>query len=145
MALSVEAWRIKVLNTVIEMRQTHSGINISEYGTKGDSYSSNEITLGYIPIGFKLEKRDVTSGMVSLVFKGGKDYFIFFMNKINNSMIIDTEDASVKRIQINGKDAFFSSNKNANILVWNDEEYTYSLSGSIEENKMIKIAESIKK
>ena len=142
---SVEAWRVKVMNFVVEMSQTHSEINFSEDSTKGDSYTSDEITLGYIPKGFKLEKRDAKGNMVSLIFKREKDYFIFYMSKITGSMGIDTENASVKKIQIDGQEALFSSNKNANILVWNDKEHSYSLSGTVEENEMVKIVENIKK
>ncbi len=142
---SVEAWRVKVLNFVIDMSQTHSEINFSEEGTKGDSYASDEITLGYIPEGFKLDKKDVKGDMISLVFKGEESYFIFSMREITGSIGIDTEDASVKKLKINGHEALFSSNENVNILVWHDEDYTYSLSGTVEENEMAEIARSIKK
>lgn len=142
---SVEAWRIKVMNFVIEMSQTHSEINFGENSTKGDSYISDEITLGYIPEGFKLEKKDIKNNMVTLVFKGEDEYFIFSMNKIAGSMGIDTENASVKKTTINGQEALFSSNINVNILVWHDEKFSYTLSGTVDEKEIVKIAEDIKK
>ncbi len=142
---SVEAWRVKVLNLVIDMSQTHSEINFSEEGTKGDSYASDEITLDYIPEGFKLDKKDVKGDMISLVFKGEESYFIFSMRKITGSVGIDTEDASVKKLKINGYEALFSSNEKVKILVWHNEDYTFSLSGTVEENEMAEIARNIKK
>jgi len=142
---SLEAWRVKVLNFVIETSQTHSEINFREGGLKGDSYTSDEITLGYIPKGYKLEKRDVKGNMVSLVFKGEKYYFVFSMNNISGSMGIDTENASVKKIIINDQEALYSSNSNINILVWHDEKFSYRLSGTLDEKEMMQIAGSVKK
>lgn len=142
---SVDAWRVKVLNFVIEMSQTHSEINFGEDGLKGDSYKSDEITLGYIPASFKLEKRDVEGSMVSLLFKDEKYYFIFSMSEISGTMGVDTENASVKKIIINDQDALYSSNSNVNILVWHDEKFSYRLSGTLNEKEMIKIAENVKK
>ncbi len=142
---SVEAWRIRVLNFVIEMRQTHSEISFEENDIKGDSYSSDEITLTYIPDGFTLEKRDIKENMLSLVFKGEEYYFIFSMSDTTSTIGIDTENASVKKIKINGQDAFYSSNSNISFLVWHDESCSYTLSGTLGEREMVKVAESIKK
>jgi hypothetical protein len=142
---SVEAWRIKVMNFIIEMNQTHSEIKFSEEITKGNSYKSNEITLGYIPEGFELERRDVSAGGIDLIFTGKENYFVFSMDDINSKMGIDTENASVKKMTVNGREAFYSSNDNVNILVWHDEESSYTLSGKIEEKEIFRIAENIKK
>jgi hypothetical protein len=142
---SVEAWRIKALNFIIEMNKSHSQINFGENNAKGNSYAVNGINLGYIPEGFMLEKKDANNDMGSLVFKGEKYYFIFSMSDIANTLAIDTESASIKKTNINGQDALFSSNNNVNILVWHDEELSFSLSGTIEENEMVRIAENIDK
>jgi hypothetical protein len=141
---SVEAWRVKVMNFVIEISQTHSEINFREDSAKGDSYTSDEITLAYIPEGYQLEKRDVKNNRISLVFKGEEYYFVFSMSDITGSMGIDTENASVKKTAINGQEALFSSNNKVNILVWHDEDFSYTLSGTVVEMEMVKIAENIK-
>ena len=142
---SVEAWRVRVMNFFIEMSETHSDIRFGGNSAKSDSYTSDEITLGYIPKGFRLEKRDVKGSMVSLAFKGEKDYFVFSKSDITSRIRIDTENASVKKTKINGQEALFSSNKNINILVWHDEESSFTLTGTVEEKEMVEIAENIKK
>ena len=144
MIFSVEAWRIKVMNFIIEIKQTHSEISFSDDNTGGGAYKSDEITLDYIPYGFELEKSDMTDNSVNLIFKGEDNYFIFSMDPIDIQMGIDTENASVKKIVINGDEALYSSNNNINILVWHDEELSYKLSGTIKEDEMIKIAEKTK-
>ncbi len=142
---SVEAWRIKTLNFILEMSQTHSEIHFEEGNAKGDSYTSDGITLAYIPKGYKLEKKDIKNDMGSLVFKGKEHYFVFSVSDITNSIGIDTENASFKKTTINGQEALFSSNNNVNILVWHDEIFSYTLSGTVEENEILKIAKNIKK
>lgn len=142
---SVEAWRIKTLNFILEMSQTHSEINFEEGNAKGESYTSDGITLAYIPKGYKLEKKDIKNDMGSLVFKGKEHYFVFSVSDITNSIGIDTENASFKKTTINGQEALFSSNNNVNILVWHDEIFSYTLSGTVEENEILKIAKNIKK
>jgi len=131
------------MNFIIEMNQTHSEINFGDDHT-GDAYTSDEISLAYIPEGFKLEKRDANVNSVNLIFKEEDNYFVFSMDNISGKMGIDTENASVKKTMINGKEALYSSNNNVNILVWYDEEFSYTLSGNIEERAMVKIAENIK-
>ena len=140
---SVEAWRVRVMNFFIEMSETHSDIKFGENSAKSDSYTSDEITLGYIPKGFRLEKRDAKGSMVSLAFKGEEDYFVFSMIDITGSIGIDTENASVKKTEINGQEALFSSNKNINILVWHSENFSYRLSGTVEEDEYTKYFERI--
>lgn len=141
---SVEAWRIKIMNFIVEMNQTHSEINFGD-DDKGDTYTSDEISFGYIPEGFKLESSDVNVKSVNLIFKGIESYFVFSMEDINSAISIDTENASVKKNMISGKEAIYSTNNNVNILVWHDEEFSYKLSGTIDEKEMMKIAENIEK
>ena len=67
------------------------------------------------------------------------------MYYINLKLGIILYFGSFKNTTVNGREAFYSSNDNVNILVWHDEEFVYKLSGKIEENEMVKIAENIKK
>lgn len=141
---SVEAWRIKVFNFIIDMQKTHSEINFDEDNTKGDTYSSDEISFDYIPSGFKLESSTMRQEKIYLLFKNEELYFEFKLRKVNVSIGIDTENADVKKLTINGNKAIYSTNNNVNILVWNSGDYSYSLSGNIEEKELINIAEKIK-
>ena len=87
----------------------------------------------------------MSAGGIDLIFTGKENYFVFSMDDINSKMGIDTENASVKKMTVNGREAFYSSNDNVNILVWHDEESSYTLSGKIEEKEIFRIAENIKK
>jgi len=142
--LSVEAWRIKVLNFVMEIKQTHSEINLSEEKT-GDTYNSDQVSFEYIPKGFKLENSDLKENRIYLLFKNDDQFFEFIMIRADGQMGIDTEQAQVKKININGNEAIYSTNNNINVLLWHDSNYVYSLEGNIIENELVNIAKNIKK
>jgi len=141
---SVKAWRIKFLNFIIDVKQTHTEIKFSDDVKTGDTYQSEEISFGYIPAGSKMEKSDRVGSYIYIKFKANEQYFTFSRYDINAAMSIDTENATVKKITINNREALYSSNSNINILVWHDDNYSYNLSGNIDENEIIKIVENIK-
>ena len=143
--LSVEAWRIKFLNLIIDINQTYTDINLKENAAIGGAYHSDIVSLDYIPEGFKLEKSDMKENHTYLKFKKNEQYFNFTMDNADGSISVDTENANVKRIMINNQEAIYSSNENINILVWHDAKYFCELSGNISEKEIIKIAGSIKK
>lgn len=141
---SVSAWRIRFLNFVIDMKQTHTEINFSEDGGN-DTYTSDEISFGYFPDGYKLEERDIGEKDIYLRFRNGENYFSFSIDRIAGLTFgIDTEGANVKRLTINGGEAIYSAKANANILVWHDDDYVYHIIGNIEEKEAVLIAENMK-
>ena len=141
---SVEAWRIKVLNFIVDMQETHSEINFEEGNAKGDTYTSDEISFEYIPSGFNLESSSLLQEKIYLLFKNEELYFEFKLRKIDVTIGIDTEKADVNKLTISGSEAIYSTNNNVNILVWNSGDFLYSLSGNIEKKELINIAEKIK-
>lgn len=140
---SVEAWRIKVLNFIINMQQTHSEIDFNKEIVQGDSYISDEISFEYIPNGFKLQSNNYEENMLFLRFTNKEQYFRFSTATIEGNMGIDTENGDVKRVIINENEGIYSTNNNINILVWHDNDLSYTLFGNIKEIEMIKIAENI--
>lgn len=143
--VSVQAWRVRFLNFVIEMTQTHTDINFGDSETKGDSYSTDEINLEYIPEDFRLDKSNINPNSIFLNFRKEEKYFNITVKNVDGLISIDTENADTRKLKIKDNEAFYSTNHNANFLIWHDEEYAYKLSGNIDEKEMLKIAENIKK
>jgi len=57
----------------------------------------------------------------------------------------DTEGEYITKIKINDKDAFlFKKGNEGNNLVWSSDNVIFSLSGSIADSEIIKIAENLK-
>lgn len=138
---SVSAWRIKIMNFILERTQEDTNIIIDK--DELTFYENNELSLNYVPEGFVLEKSESKNNFIYYEFVRENDFFDFHTMDIKNSLSIDTEEANVKKISINNMEAVYSENNNVNILVWHDDEIMYILTGNISENELVKIAENI--
>ncbi len=140
---SVDAWRIKFLNFVLESNEPNTDFNFSDNG--GTTYSDDNVILHYVPMGFEIDDVQNSKRRIYLRFSNGDMYFGITVNGINGSYSIDTENAVVERITINNNEGIYSSNENINILVWHDDEYVYRITANISEDEIIKIAENLTK
>lgn len=140
---SVQAWRVKFLNFIMEITHTDTTINFDE-NSKGDTFSNEDVTLGYVPEGFKLEKSESRGNGLFLVFTNNDKDFRLKINSVSGSLSIDTENADIQKLKINGMDALYSSNNNINIIVWQNDELTYSLSSNLDKDEIIRIVENVK-
>ena len=141
--MSVSAWRTRMMNFLFDREKPNSEIHF----TDGESFYSNEfVSLGYIPEDFAMSD-DLSDNMGVLIdFKeinGGDGYFGVHIDPVSATVHIDTEDAELEQLTVNGCEGLFSSNKNVNILLWGDDTYIYYIGGSIDKNEMMKIAEKI--
>lgn len=140
---NVSAWRVRFMNFITETTQHYTNFKFNDDNLNKDSYKFDDVTLRYIPKGFLLENNKKTGNNITIRFNKTDEYFDLRTKDIKGSLSIDTEDAYVKELIIKGRKAFYSENDYINILVWNDGEIMYILTGNIEENELIKIAENI--
>ena len=141
---SVDALRTRFLNFVFVPSKPNTDYNFSDYAQ--NRYFDSDITLNYIPEGFKLADKVKSSESIDLLFKNDeKSYFYFNVNDITVQSSIDTENATVENITVNGYDGVYISNDNINALVWHDNRYSYDIIGNISKENIIKIAKNLKK
>ncbi len=145
---SVSALKIRFLNFISEITKQDTTIRFTDEDEKSSSYNSykfENVTFAYMPEGFKLEDSTKAGKSLSLGFKGNDEYFDLHVQSLEASLSIDTENSLVRELRINGKKALYSEKDNSRILVWYDDDNAYILTGNIEENQLIKIAENINK
>lgn len=142
---SVSALRVRFMNFILERTQYDTDIKFTDNTPGDDNYKFGEFTLEYVPEGFELKKNEPLRNHIYLVFEKNQEFFNFTTMDIGSSLSIDTEDANVKELTINGREALYSENDNIHILVWHDDETAYILTGNISESEFVKIAENIKK
>ena len=140
MVFSVEAWRVEFLNLFVTETPVNSFITFE----KGTSYHDENISIGYIPEGYEITINNSSAGNVYLLFQNGESYFDLSRGLISSNISIDTEDASVKRIDINGYEGYYSIKGQDSIMVWGYSSYSYMLAGDIGEPLLLEIAKSIK-
>ncbi|GEM_PF-1083286 len=138
---SVDALRVRFLNLVVEIAESHSTFDFEGKELPGELYS--DIQLNYIPDGFELAESEVRDATVYLKFKKEEQYFNVLRKEPHISINTDTQDAVIEKTTVNGYEAFYSSNSNINILVFHDNTYAYTINGNIEKDEIMKIAENI--
>ena len=141
---SVDAWRVKVLNYVLDFNQPNTDFSFNEPGS-GQQYEGDDITLGYIPDGFELTEQSKSRMGIILAYTKEEQYFDISFTNIGTSFSVDTEDGTVEKITFKGYEAVYTSNPNINALVWHDNELVFKVLGNISKEEIFKIAEGIEK
>jgi len=138
----VDAWRISFMNFIVDLRTDHTVIDFRK-DFAGDTFETDELSLRFIPYGFMLESSFVSGNQLVVYFINEDLSFRVIVRDVDATMAIDTEDANVRRLQINGFQAFLRTNENNNILVWHDNINSFEMSGNICEDDMTRIARKI--
>lgn len=138
--MSVDAWRVKFMNFVFD--RSAPGTEIT-FGDKKNNYVTvGNVTLHYVPDGFETDY--IFEGSYSTVFtlKNEDKYISVSVDDIDGESLIDTENAVVERIWVNGKEGVISITEDVTILLWHDDEFAYTVYGDIDASEIIKIAEN---
>ena len=101
---SVEAWRIKVLNTIIEIKDTYGQIDFYSEGTEKNN---SGFVMSYIPNGFECVRNDTRGeGNIFRMYENEGKHFSVSVRPAGGQMAFDTEGAVVSDVEINGKRVF---------------------------------------
>ncbi len=132
----VKGLRIKFLNYILEMYDSHTELKYE------NPLETEELELDYIPEGFQLKEYS-NEGYIFLNFEKAELYFHIIARNEDLRSNIDTEDAFVERIVINGAEVLLSEKNDLIILAFHDQEFYYTVSGNIGKAEIIKIAENL--
>ncbi len=142
--MSVDAFRVRVFNFVVERRKTNAKITVNE-GVQLNSYETDEISLEYIPEGFQLHNDESTENMIFLNFENKDQLFSVSVVSLNAVMTVDTENADVENMTINGMEALYIENEKMKMVVMHDDEKIYTVEGeNIEKAELLNIAQNLK-
>ena len=101
----------------------------------------------YIPEGFVVDSEIETVALCQVIYTNkSNSKIITYMQITKDSSVAqaNTEDITYKEIKVNGYDGV-SYNKNGNnSVIFNTEDYVFTISGEVEIAELIKIAESVK-
>jgi hypothetical protein len=116
--------------------------NHSEYNV-ADTKNAEKVTalkLNYIPDGFeKTEEYEYT-----LIYKKGDKSFSVAKYQLSANINFDTEEYESENIKINNIDAiYYRSNTNQNGIIFNNGKYIFIISGNIDKETLVKIAQNV--
>ena len=98
-----------------------------------------------MPEGFQIEKEEKTSRLLSINYKYDDKYILFMQENDSTTVNIDTENAIVDYVDINGENAILSEKEDTINITWRKEDYFLHLSSKgLEKKELIKVAKSIK-
>lgn len=60
------------------------------------------------------------------------------------SITIDTEDIETDKVTISGSEGLIYINKGITTIMWNNNKYVFNISGKVDKENIIKMANSIK-
>ena len=150
-----EDFRVKTLNLALEIFEDHTEITLtpdeSIIASSVDSVVP-QLTAGWLPDGFALVEEGENSAMAWKEFQNeeaGTQISITVFNLRTGRMSVDTEDAEMLPVQINGADAFIINDTEDEIIqiIWQEDAASewliYVVGMGVSEEMLMKTAESI--
>lgn len=145
--MSVEAFRIKLFNIVTEVTDKYTKVTIIEIenGLESqidwDSYYAPE----YIPEGYNYSGNENFGEIKIIYYTDALSKEIqFSQTLVNPEYQIDTEDAVVTEVKVNGEIGILAQKEGLRTLIWTASERTFHIIGEIERAEIIKMAENLK-
>lgn len=148
LTVSVEAFRVRVFNIVLEQKEKYLEIRMDEdYGRTDEVKLRGHYVPGYIPEGFELESTAGSGDTATLFYINENNQQILFDQSPNKGTTyqLDSEDAIREDITINGYKGISLTKGERVTLFWSGEETSFVIIADIEYEELIKMAESITK
>ena len=104
-----------------------------------------EITVGYIPDGYKIKSREQYSKYLINIYQSDNDDF-FTIFKYSSSMEVhfDTENYATEEIIVDdNKYIYCQGDLDMNNLIWTKNDYVYRIDGTLSKDEFIKIAKTV--
>ncbi len=146
--LSVGAVRESIVSFFTQVYEEFTAIIFDQPEETGRTYeadSINAIEVTYIPEGFELKQQGKNNGWASIEYVDNNDGYIVIDQRIlrEHEIGFNTENIEYQTVIINGHKGLYYENQGYTTLMWNNETQYFIISGNVDKNEIIKIAESI--
>lgn len=145
--ISVDAFRVKFFNMVLETKEKF-GLMFYE-----ETYQEQQILLpedwtgyapSFLPEGYSLLDHEAGTSISRLTYINGDGDIIELLQgtMISNSQI-DTENAKVIDVDINGASGILAEKESEIIIGWSEKDSSLLLRGNLDRSTLLKVAEKI--
>jgi hypothetical protein len=144
---TVEAIRVRVFNFFIERNERYTEIRVEEEtNIKTPELDwENYYQPTYMTEGYYFESEE-DGGLIKILnYSDGKNQIIITQANNTAGIQIDTEDATTENIKISGNEGLLIIKEDRSIIFWHNEEKSFTITGNIKKEEIVKIAESIEK
>lgn len=139
--LSFATTALAIPNTrkyIIEQFQDHFSYSVTDVD---EIDITEDISIGYVPDGFIKTDEEVSDIGIYNEYCKDELRFIIYKNPIDVSVNYDNNSYEV--IEINNVEYIISELNNTIVIIWNNGLYTYRVSGNIDKELLLRIAENI--
>jgi len=148
--VSVEAFRVRVMNLLIDVQEKYTSFQLSEdggepMGSKGLEAPASGYLPAYIPDGYELVDSQVLDSFTHIVYQNAaEDTLVFGAFSSNTNLAVDSENASRNEpTLINGNPATLIVKEPMATVVWQMDGKLFMVQGSLTAEEAVRIAESV--
>lgn len=148
--MSVEAFRVRFFNMVIETSEKFSLVTQQEGGDVDDAIDVPVDWMefyypSYLPEGYVIERAEMLNDTKYMYFNNSEGQNMrFIQGNMSSQSQIDTQDGRLLEVDINGNDGLIATKEGISILIWSDDGTSFSIQGNVEQSILLEIAEGIK-
>lgn len=145
--MTVDAYREKVIEAIVQVFH-----ELTEYRfyTEEPEIVIPGVSFGYIPEGMREVERNITQGKRSFYRYETENGEFFELRQSGISAngsyvrILDTEDACVEDVSLNGREVTIIEKTGSNMILWDDENIVYELYGNVSMDELKEILKNLK-
>lgn len=147
--LSVEAFRVRFFNMIIEISQKFSTVSHLE---KTEISIQQELPSEwtdyyyptFLPNDFILTSvRELNTTKYMTFSNGLNEEIRFIQGNLTSEAQIDTEDGKTIEVDINGNKGLIVKKEDVTIISWNNNMASFSIQGNVDKSTLLEIAESL--
>lgn len=144
---NVEAIRVKVMQLLIDIQEDHTELSFVEDNDKEFSVPADWSGLyypSYIPDGYTMAERGILCCDVAYINADGEKFY-FNEYQQDDYVNINSENADLSYVDINGKNAFVVERADVVIMTWAVEDRFFVIEGEIEREEALMVAKSVQR
>lgn len=151
LTLSVEAFRVKLFNMIVETTEKFSTISHQEKEQLNIQEELQQEWIHYyyptfLPEGYSLVSTREFNNTKYMTFENKSNIEIIFMqSELSSQAQVDSENGKVTEVDVNGNEGVLIEKKEIKILSWNNNETGFSIQGNIDKSIILEIANNIEK
>lgn len=143
---TVEAFRVKILNFFIETHEKYTTAEINEDAKNAIPSSwRNYYYPRYLPENFVTESVEAINEKKIIQFVNGDQFILMTQSPNGTNYQIDTENAKVSEITINGQKGLIVEKGEIINIIWHNQECSFNFISNITRNELIEVIKSLEK
>lgn len=143
---SVEAFRLPLVRFFMEVKEKSTKFNFQGENNTNLTKDYQAYEPGYIPDGYSSAEVSEEKGtfFIKYVNSTGTQSYIFYYYDNPSAIAIDTEEAGVSKVLINGNESYVIEKNDELKVLMNKDHHQFYIHGTLSLDQACKIMESIK-